>query len=58
MNYESLLARAGFVLRLASPGRAFAGQLRLVDSPGQTARDRRLPRSIRLPTGPGSTTTT
>ena len=35
VNYESLLARAGFVLRLASPGRAFAGQLRLVDVQGR-----------------------
>ena len=35
VNYESLLDRAGFVLRLASPGRAFAGQLRLVDIQGR-----------------------
>ena len=35
VNYESLLARAGFVLRLASPGRAFAGQLRVVDIQGR-----------------------
>ena len=35
VNYERLLARAGFVLRLASPGRAFAGQLRLQDARGR-----------------------
>jgi predicted metalloprotease with PDZ domain len=35
VNYESLLANAGFVLRLASPGRAFAGQLRLLDTQGR-----------------------
>ena len=35
VNYERLLARAGFVLRLASPGRAFAGQLRLQDVQGR-----------------------
>ena len=29
VNYEALLARAGFVMRLASPGRASAGRLRL-----------------------------
>ena len=35
MNYESLLARAGLVLRRASPGRAFAGDLRLQDVQGR-----------------------
>jgi len=35
VNYESLLAPAGFVLRLASPGRGFAGQLRLRDVQGR-----------------------
>jgi predicted metalloprotease with PDZ domain len=35
VNYESLLARAGLVLRLASPGRGFAGQLRLRDVQGR-----------------------
>ena len=35
VNYESLLARAGFVLRLALPGRASAGQLRLLDIQGR-----------------------
>lgn len=35
VNYESLLARAGFVLRLVSPGRASAGQLRLLDIQGK-----------------------
>ena len=35
VNYEALLARAGLVLRLASPGRASAGQLRLVDNAGR-----------------------
>ena len=34
VDYERLLARAGFALRLASPGRAFAGQLRLQDGQG------------------------
>ena len=34
VNYERLLARAGFVRRLASPGRACAGQLRLQDAGG------------------------
>ena len=35
VNYESLLARAGFVLRLVSPGRASAGQLQLLDIQGK-----------------------
>ena len=35
VNYQRLLARAGFALRLASPGRAFAGQLRLRDGQGR-----------------------
>ena len=35
VNYESLLARAGFVLGRASPGRAFAGNLRLQDVQGR-----------------------
>ena len=35
VNYEALLARAGLVLRSASPGRAFAGQLRLTDVQGR-----------------------
>ena len=35
VNYERLLARAGFTLRLAAPGRAFAGQLRLQDGQGR-----------------------
>ena len=34
VNYERLLTRAGLALRLASPGRAFAGQLRLQDGRG------------------------
>ncbi len=34
VDYERLLARAGFALRLASPGRAFAGQLRLQEGQG------------------------
>ncbi|MBF8301089.1 MAG: peptidase Do, partial [Acidobacteria bacterium] len=35
VNYEPLLARAGFVLRRESPGRAFAGELRLQDVQGR-----------------------
>ena len=35
VNYGRLLARAGFALRLAAPGRAFAGQLRLQDVRGR-----------------------
>jgi predicted metalloprotease with PDZ domain len=35
VNYEALLARAGLVLRLVSPGRAFAGHLRLQDVQGR-----------------------
>jgi predicted metalloprotease with PDZ domain len=35
VNYEGLLARAGFVLRLVSPGRATAGPLRLADNGGR-----------------------
>ena len=35
VNYERLLARAGFTLRLGSPGRAFAGQLRVQDVQGR-----------------------
>jgi predicted metalloprotease with PDZ domain len=35
VNYEPLLARAGLALRAASPGRAFAGELRLVDVQGR-----------------------
>jgi len=35
VNYEPLLARAGLALRLASPGRAFAGELRLLDTQGR-----------------------
>ena len=35
VNYETLLARAGLVLRRASPGRAFAGDLRLQDVQGR-----------------------
>jgi len=35
VNYESLLARAGLVLGRASPGRAFAGDLRLQDVQGR-----------------------
>jgi predicted metalloprotease with PDZ domain len=35
VNYERLLARAGFALRLAAPGRAFAGQFRLQDVQGR-----------------------
>ena len=35
VNYEPLLARAGLALRLASPGRAFAGQVRLLDMQGR-----------------------
>jgi predicted metalloprotease with PDZ domain len=35
VDYERLLARAGFVLRRVSPGRAFAGQLRLRDEQGR-----------------------
>jgi len=35
VNYESLLARAGFVLGRTSPGRAFAGNLRLQDVRGR-----------------------
>jgi predicted metalloprotease with PDZ domain len=34
-NYEALLARAGLVLRPASPGRASAGPLWLMDAQGQ-----------------------
>jgi predicted metalloprotease with PDZ domain len=35
VSYESLLARAGFVLRLASPGRASVGHVHLADSGGK-----------------------
>ena len=35
VNYERLLARAGFVLQLEAPGRAFAGQLRLQNVQGR-----------------------
>ena len=35
VNYERLLARAGFALRRASAGRAFAGQLQLQDVQGR-----------------------
>jgi predicted metalloprotease with PDZ domain len=35
VNYESLLARAGFVLGRATPGRAFAGNLQLQDVQGR-----------------------
>ena len=35
VDYARLLARAGFVLRRASPGRAFAGELRLQDVQGR-----------------------
>jgi predicted metalloprotease with PDZ domain len=35
VNYEPLLARAGLALRLASPGRAFAGEIRLLDAQGR-----------------------
>jgi predicted metalloprotease with PDZ domain len=35
VNYEPLLARAGLALRLVSPGRAFAGELRLQDAQGR-----------------------
>ena len=35
VDYERLLARAGFVLRPAAPDRAFAGQLRLQDVQGR-----------------------
>jgi predicted metalloprotease with PDZ domain len=35
VDYEALLARAGLLLRLASPGRASAGGLRLADSGGK-----------------------
>jgi S1-C subfamily serine protease len=35
VDYESLLARAGLVLRRASPGRAFAGDLPLQDVQGR-----------------------
>jgi predicted metalloprotease with PDZ domain len=34
VNYEALLARAGLVMRLASPGRASVGQLRLAADDG------------------------
>jgi predicted metalloprotease with PDZ domain len=34
VDYKALLARAGLVLRLASPGRAFAGEVRLMDVDG------------------------
>jgi len=35
VEYERLLGRAGLVLRPASPGRAFAGELRLQDAQGR-----------------------
>jgi len=35
VGYERLLARAGFVMQRAFPGRAFAGQLRLQDAQGR-----------------------
>ncbi len=35
MNYQALLARAGFVVRPAAPGQGFAGQLRLQDMQGR-----------------------
>jgi predicted metalloprotease with PDZ domain len=35
VSYERLLARAGLVLRRASPGRAFAGDLQLQDAQGR-----------------------
>jgi predicted metalloprotease with PDZ domain len=35
VNYEALLARAGLVLKVASPGRAYAGELRLQDVSGR-----------------------
>jgi predicted metalloprotease with PDZ domain len=35
VNYEALLARAGFVVRPASPGRGSAGELRLADNSGR-----------------------
>ena len=35
MDYETLLAKAGLVLRAASPGRPFAGDLRLEDRGGR-----------------------
>ncbi|MBI3050190.1 MAG: M61 family metallopeptidase [Acidobacteria bacterium] len=35
VDYERLLARAGFVLRPVSPGQAFAGQLQLQDVQGR-----------------------
>ena len=35
VDYAGLLARAGLVLRTASPGRAFAGELRLQDVQGR-----------------------
>jgi len=34
INYERLLARAGLLVRLVAPGRAFVGQLRLQDVQG------------------------
>ena len=36
VNYAPLLARAGFLVRPAAPGRAFAGQLRLQDAQGRS----------------------
>ena len=35
VNYERLLARAGLLVQPVSPGRAFAGQLRLQDAQGR-----------------------
>jgi predicted metalloprotease with PDZ domain len=35
VDYERLLARAGFVLRPVSPGHAFAGQIQLQDAQGR-----------------------
>ena len=51
VNYEPLLARAGLALRLASPGRAFAGEQRLLDLEGRLRVRRRASRFARVSGG-------
>ena len=58
VDYARLLARAGFVLRPAVPGRGSPATCALQDVARRRARRRRRCRSVRPPTPPASSATT